>query len=345
MKPTKKKPSEPEKPDTVPAAAVYDAANQEWELGARDKNGKQVGEWRYWWRTTGHLCCIANYEDGGRKNTYTRLHPDGTYSCKGVEIDGKPAPGEVIYYQKSKNPTTELAITGPEYKKVFRVEETYIRAGLSKWKNFNAAGRRIEMDGTLIPQLDANKYAKNFGKLGLPDVLAKLVELQNDLGAEVFAEGFALTVDDKGLFKGFCTPSGKPIASKANEKKFLEALSPIAQATGTGSVYATWNDGSTKAVEDMPVVVFGDEGGVHVVAENLRDLLAIVAADVEPMVDWDGVSYYRAPDHEPSAEIDAYRAWLTTTLGIKATSKPDALVKKAQKRYGAAFTTWTTSLT
>lgn len=340
MKPTKKAPAEPKKPKGVPAEARYDAPSEEWELGAVDKKGKPVGEWRYWWRTTGHLCCVSHYEDGGRKNTYTRFHPDGTYSCKGVEIDGKPAPGEVIYYQKSKNPTTELAISGPEYKKVFRVEETYIRKGLSKWKNFDAKGRRIEMDGTLIPQLDATKYAKNFGKLGLPDVLAKLVEFQNDVGAEMFAEGFALQIDDKGLFKGFCAPSGKPIASKAKEKGFLEALSPIAAATGTGSVYAIWNDGRSKKVEDMPVVVFGDEGGVHVVAENLKDLLAIVAADVEPMIDWDEVSYFKTPDHEPSPEIGAYRKWLADNLGVKPAAKPDAVVKKAQARLGAAFTKW-----
>ena len=115
----------------------------------------------------------------------------------------KPVPGEVIHGQKSKNPTTELAISGPEYKKVFRVEETYIRKGLSKWKNFDAKGRRIEMDGTLIPMLDEKKYAKNFGKHGLPAVLAKLVLFQNDVGGEFYSEGFCLQVDDKGLFKGF----------------------------------------------------------------------------------------------------------------------------------------------
>jgi hypothetical protein len=337
---TKKQPSEPKKPKGVPAEATYDAANEQWELGARDKKGRPTGEWRYWWRTTGHLCSVSVYEDGGRKNTYTRLHPDGTYSRKGVNIDGKPAPGEVIYWQKSKNPTTELAISGPEYKKVFRVEQTYIKKGQSKWKNFDAKGRRIEMDGTLIPQLDPKKYARNFGKLVLPELLEKLVAFQNDVGIEMFAEGFALTVEDKGLFKGSCKPDGKPVASKAKAKGFLDALSPIGAATGTGSVYAVWNTGASKKLEDMPIVVFGDEGGIHVVAENLKDLLTIVAADVEPMVDWDGVSYFKASDHEPSPEIGAYRAWLAENVGVRGLTKADAVVKKATKRYGAAFHKW-----
>ena len=345
-KKTTKKPTtpvEPTKPQGVPAHAKYDAASQEWELGELDAKGKPVGEWRYWWRTTGHLCCVALYEDGGRKNTYTRFHPDGTYSVKGVERDGHAVPGEVIYYQKSKHPTTELAISGPEYKKVFRVEETYIRKGLSKWKNFDAKGRRIEMDGTLIPMLDEGEYAKNFGELGLPAVLASLVAFQNDVGAEMYSEGFALQTDNKGLFQGFCAPNGKPVAAKANEKRFLEALLPIAAATGTGSVYGAWNDGKARKVEDMPIVVFGDEGGVHIVAENLEGLLAIVAADVEPMVDWDGVSYFKTPDHEPRPEIAAYRTWLADNVGIKAAPKPDAIVKKAQKRYGEAFKKWMNS--
>lgn len=334
---------EPKKPPSVPAEAKYDAATEEWELGAYDKNGKPTGEWRYWWRTTGHLCCVAHFEDGGRKNTYTRFHPDGTYSCKGILIGDNPAPGEVIYYQKSKNPTTELAISGPEYAKVFRVEETYIRKGLSKWKNFDAKGRRIEMDGTLIPQLDVKKYAANLRPFEVPAILAQLVEFQNDVGAERFAEGFYLDVDDKGLFKGFCDPRGERIASGAKVKKFLAQLLPIATATGTGSVYAAWNRAGSKTVEDMPVLVFGDEGGVHVVAENLRELLAIVGADVEPMVDSDDVSYYRAKDHEPSPEFEAFRSWLSSTAGVKPAKSPDAVVKRARKRYGDELVRWLAS--
>ena len=71
----------------------------------------------------------------------------------------RPRRAKSFITKKSKNPTTELAISGPEYKQVFRVEETYIRKGASTWRNFDAEGRRIEMDGTLIPQLDPNNVA------------------------------------------------------------------------------------------------------------------------------------------------------------------------------------------
>ena len=59
---------------------------------------------------------------------------------------------------------------------------------------------------------------------------------------------------------------------------------PFAQATGGGSFYALWSDGQTKTTSDMPVVVFGDEGGAHVVAENVRGLLQLLTYGVEPMV-------------------------------------------------------------
>jgi hypothetical protein len=335
----KKRVPEPKKPRTVPAAAVYNAKDEQWELGKRDANGKPIGKWKFWWRTTGHLCAVASYENGGKKETYTRFHPDGTYSRKGIDIDGKPAPNQVIYYQKSKNPTTELALTDPHYAAVFRMEELYIKKGLSKWKNFDAKGRRIELDGTLIPQLKAASYAKNFEPFALPDVLTQLVEFQNDVGSEMFSECFALDVDDKGLLKAFCRPDGEALASRAKQKDFLAAFLPIGSANGTGSWYFVWNDGKHKKVADMPVVAFGDEGGYHVVAENLNDLLSIVGADVEPMIDFDEVSYYRSADHEPSPEIGAFREWLEER-GITPAKKPDAIVRKAQARYKKAFASW-----
>jgi hypothetical protein len=327
----------------IPTQAVFNPKEDQWELGKRDAKGKPVGEWKYWWKTTGHLCCISHYENGGKKETYTRFHPDGTYSVKGIMIDGKPAPNEVIHYQKSKKPTTELALTTPEYEHVFRVEETYIKKGVSKWKNFDAKGRRIELDGTVIELLDPKKYAKNFAPFPLPKILAELVDFQNDVGSEMFAEGFAVEVEDKGLLKAFCDPDGEPVASRAKRKDFLAALLPIGSANGTGSGYFVWNDGTKKTVEAMPVVVFGDEGGYHVVADNLSELLSIVGFDVEPMVDHDEVSYYRTPDHEGSPEIAAFRAWLTER-GITPAKKADPLVRKAQATHKKRFAAWLKTL-
>jgi hypothetical protein len=268
----------------------------------------------------------------------TRYHPDGTFSHNGVVIDGEVMPGTTYVLQRSKNKTTELALVGePAYKAVFRMEKHCIRKKVFRWRNFDAKGRRITLEGELLPS--AEQYAKNFPGFSLPETLASLIEFQNDYGIENFAEGFAALPDDQGLLKGFCGPEGR-LVSRAKDKQFLAALMPLATANGTGSGYFLWNDGGTKRLDEMPVLIFGDEGGHHVVAENLKCLLQIVGADVEPMVDWDEVSYYKTPDHEPSAQIRAYTTWLKETVGVAAAKKPELLVRQAQRKHKRAFDAW-----
>jgi hypothetical protein len=41
------------------------------------------------------------------------------------------------------------------------------------------------------------------------------------------------------------------------------------------------------------VVLFGSEGGYHVVAENIQQLLHLLTYDVEPMTSWESVFYYK----------------------------------------------------
>jgi hypothetical protein len=333
----------PKKFKTVPTNASFDAKNNQWELGERDAKGRQIGEWKFWWGTTGHLCAISFFEDAGKKETFTRFHPDGTWSVKATYVNGKPVPGTMICTQRSRNKTTELIMTqSPELKNVFRVEELFLGKGRSKWKNLDEKNRRIDLEGNVL--LTPEAYAKNFSGFDLPEKLAQLVDLQNELGIENFAQGFALLADDKGLIKNFCGSDGKPFASKANTKEFLAALMPLADANGTGSGYVVWNDGKSKSIDQMPIVIFGDEGGVFVVAQNLSELLQIVAADIEPSVDLDGVTFYRGADEDGSAQIGAFRKWLKENFGVTAAKKPEQLVRKAQKKTQSAFEAWLKSL-
>ena len=65
-----------------------------------------------------------------------------------------------------------------------------------------------------------------------------------------------------------------------------------------------------------------------------------MAGDIEPMIDWDGISYVEASDHEARPESDAYRKWFAENLGRGPIARPDAIVKKARKRFGDAFAAW-----
>jgi hypothetical protein len=158
--------------------------------------------------------------------------------------------------------------------------------------------------------------------------LNHLKTFQERAGGSYYADGFALTdYDDKsGLSSGW-----------TDDAEFLAALIPFAEATGSGSFYALWRCDDRA---DLPVVVFGDEGGQHVVARNVRELLVLLTFDAEPMVDWDEVTFYRSPDDEHSHAHDAYVSWLDEQFGLAPTDDPDAIVKAARSEFGARFTTW-----
>lgn len=323
------KSEEPKRPKTVPAAAVYNAENEQWELGKKDGKGKRVGEWKYWWKTTGHHCGTSFFENGGKKETRKRFHTDGTISHEGILLNGQIMPNTTYVLQRSRNETTELAMQIPEYKKVFRMEQLFIRKGESRWKNFNEKGQRIDLEGHLL--LTPEKYATNFPGFTLPRALVELVEFQAVFGEENYSECFAIGADSKSFLK---------IWSKNRE--FLECLMPIGAANGTGSSYCFWNDKpgrKSQKLEDMPVVVFGDEGGVHVVAQNVSELLEILSYDVEASVSHDGVDYTRF-DYEPRPAIKQYRVWLKDVCGIDKPRKPDAIVRAAQAKYKKPFDAW-----
>ncbi|GAB6899631.1 hypothetical protein [Kineosporia succinea] len=158
--------------------------------------------------------------------------------------------------------------------------------------------------------------------------LNALWDFQSENGFESYAQGFGLYGefgDRDTLAPGW-----------SGDEEFHARLKAFAQATGGGSIYALWDAGDGT----RPVVVFGDEGGIHVIAADVRDLLRVLTFDVEPMVDWDRVYYFKSDEDEPSDEHDLFVSWLRETFGIEPVDDADALVESAQSRHGAAFRAW-----
>jgi hypothetical protein len=181
--------------------------------------------------------------------------------------------------------------------------------------------------------LDPAEFATNFPQSNIPPELQKLLKFDGEADG-CYADCFELTVDDKG---GLRTWSNNP--------EFLDHLFPFAQATGGGSFYALWSSEPSKSASEMPVVVFGDEGGAHVVARNLRGLLQLLTFDVEPMIDHKKVTYYRSADHEGSPSAEAYRAWLKAELQLEPITDAKAFVAAAQAEHESAFQKWMESAT
>jgi len=177
--------------------------------------------------------------------------------------------------------------------------------------------------------MDQEKFVSSFGKHTVPAELLRLVAFEATQGGKWFAESFELKgIDRSGL------------STYSTDERFLSRLFPFAIADGTGSEYALWLAEESQSLEEAPVVGFGSEGGAQVVGCNIRDLLEILASDVEPMLDWDRVFYYVGDDHEASQGHDAYVEWLTDVLGRVPNRTADEVVLAAQQQYGARFDTW-----
>jgi hypothetical protein len=161
-------------------------------------------------------------------------------------------------------------------------------------------------------------------------LLNSLWKLQKRVGFEEYAAGFGLT--DYGDTSGL-------VAGWSKDPEFLAAFVPFAQANGSGSFYALWLAEPGSNLVDQPVVVFGDEGGQHVVARNLGEFLSLLAYDTEISVDFDDAYFYR-DDDEDSDGRDEYLDWLSDH-GLRPVSDPTPIMAAARADYGARFEAFT----
>ena len=180
--------------------------------------------------------------------------------------------------------------------------------------------------------METNGFTSLFGNNKVPEILLSLLEFDNQVATDGwFSEGFEFMADEEKLM----------LSTYSEEPDFLNAFFPFAQADASGSVYAFWNPNSDIDLEETPIAVFGSEGGYHVIAANIHDLLRILTYDAEPMIDWDDISFYKdEEEHEPGTHSAEYKRWLNDRYQLSPTDNPDELVEKAQEKYQGAFNEW-----
>jgi SMI1 / KNR4 family (SUKH-1) len=88
-----------------PGNAVWNAQENEWELGQKNAAGQYIGEWMWWLAPTNHLCCHTFFDDNGNMLSFTRFHPNGEVSRIGKYENGKEI--EDIWYRCTEE-TTEF---------------------------------------------------------------------------------------------------------------------------------------------------------------------------------------------------------------------------------------------
>jgi hypothetical protein len=173
------------------------------------------------------------------------------------------------------------------------------------------------------------EFALNFGGNPVPEALARLWDFQDDTGFESYCEGFGLIPDDKsGLENGW-----------SDNPAFLEKLMPFAQANAGGSFYALWQYDDAVALDELPVVLFGDEGGEFVVAENINAFLRLLTLDTEPMT-YQEASYYKGEDDDATEYSGEYRNWLKKHFDLDAIEEESTILAPAREKYQARFDEW-----
>lgn len=177
--------------------------------------------------------------------------------------------------------------------------------------------------------LTIEEFARNFGGNPVPDALAKLVNFQNETESGSYCEGFGLVYDDKGGLKH----------GWSMEPAFLDRLMPFARATAGGSFYALWQYEDGIATDELPVVLFGDEGGEFVVAENIQSFLRLLTLDTEPMT-YRNASYYKDEDDESTEYSGEYRNWLKKHFNLDAIDDEDIVLAPAIAKYQGRFNDW-----
>ncbi|MBE1575549.1 hypothetical protein ACFORH_00905 [Amycolatopsis roodepoortensis] len=161
-------------------------------------------------------------------------------------------------------------------------------------------------------------------------VLNELKDLYDSAG-DYLADGFELyDYDDKSSFP-----------QELDDPAFLSRLIPFAQANGSGSTYAIWRADDATDLALSPVVVFGDEGGEHVIARDFTDFLRLLGFDAEIMVGHDSAYYYREEGDDHSGSHEQFVAWLRER-GLTPADDPDGVVAAAQEAYGERFRAWIT---
>jgi len=176
-----------------------------------------------------------------------------------------------------------------------------------------------------------NDFKKNFNNQ-ITNELTLFFEINDELGFENYSQGFGLYRDDK-----------IGIATWSKDKDFLDKLMPFAQANGTGSMYALWDDSKNKSLNELPVVVFGDEGGYHIVAKNITELMQLLTFDSEISVDHEEVYFYKdEDDYEESENLSEYKNWLKENFNLDSVEEEEAtaIIEAAQEEYKEDFDQW-----
>jgi hypothetical protein len=172
----------PDRPEGVPAAAVWDERDRVWELGER-RDGHEVGEWT-WWRGDGTLACRSTFDDTGvLHGTARRWHPNGEPSLVAPYVHGA-LHGKQITTRPSSGDSPEMREL-LELDDVYRCELLYVdgvaQHGVATMYGKAGLLAPIECDGDGVPR----DLARSLDKLRPGTALELLAPFLPAMGGDV----------------------------------------------------------------------------------------------------------------------------------------------------------------
>lgn len=178
-------------------------------------------------------------------------------------------------------------------------------------------------------------YSKQFGKYKIPIELELLLQFQNKFPA--FAQFFFLRKEESSDFlSSWCD-------IEALQAEFCSHIYPFAVANSTGSTYTFWDNGIETELNKMPILVFGDEGGLHLVAKNILVLLEQLTFDTEIYVYQDEVYFLTDKDDDDYTEslyADEFKAFVKKHFNIDPTNDANKLIDDTQNSLKISFNDW-----
>ncbi|UFS60995.1 hypothetical protein [Subtercola endophyticus] len=172
-----------------------------------------------------------------------------------------------------------------------------------------------------------------FAPLRPPRALDALTEFDEAVGG-CYAEGFA-----------YERRNGHRLRQLSSDPRVTDRLIVFGQANEDGSEFAVWNVPPRSAestapesiLEEMPIVILGDEGGIHPVASNAVEFLRLLSFDRDLAVSEERVWFSQDELHDDSPFHAAYRVWFEAHFAATLTTR-DEIAQNAQRRYGRALT-------
>ncbi|PSH12010.1 hypothetical protein B7R74_20825 [Yersinia pseudotuberculosis] len=120
-------------------------------------------------------------------------------------------------------------------------------------------------------------------------------------------------------------------------------LIQFCEADMGGSHFCFWDDGQGKSLDEMPVVVAGNEGDFPIVARNFDELLSLMSLGEELYLHGDEASCCNFDGSTQEPEFFEFLTFLEKTLNItplKTANEGNAIITQARLAFLDEFNLW-----